>query len=142
MAGAVGRTWKRRTQQCSVCRKHFEPNPRVGRRQRTCGRGECKREHRRRRSAEWHAAHPDYDKVERLRARLLKAPEVVSDAVGEESPDGPDGGAAVPQVDWALVRTLMGTESGVIVEESHQVAIGWARTLMPPHVPRSKGEAR
>ena len=103
MAGIVGRKWTRRTKQCCVCRVHFVPHPRVGERQRTCGRDECRREHQRRRSADWHAAHPGYDKAERLRARLRKETDIASgDDAGGLSGSG--GTAPARQVDWAVAQ--------------------------------------
>lgn len=140
MAGIVGRKWTRRTKQCCVCRVHFVPHPRVGERQRTCGRDECRREHQRRRSADWHAAHPGYDKAERLRARLRKETDIASgDDAGGLSGSG--GTAPARQVDWAVARAVMGVEGAVIVEEAHQVAVERARMLMRTEVLGNKGES-
>lgn len=54
---------------CSVCRRWFEPNPRVGDRQRTCGDPTCRREQKRRTQGAWSARNPAYWTERRLRAQ-------------------------------------------------------------------------
>lgn len=45
---------------CPYCKRLFVPNPRVGDRQRTCGREPCCQEHKRRYDNHWRKKHPDY----------------------------------------------------------------------------------
>jgi hypothetical protein len=45
---------------CSLCRKWFEPDARVGKRQRTCSAKECQRKRRTRTQAAWRLGRPDY----------------------------------------------------------------------------------
>jgi hypothetical protein len=58
---------------CSVCRRWFVPDPRVGARQRTCGAAECQRVRHRRADRKWHKQHPDYDRARRLLKKLEQA---------------------------------------------------------------------
>ena len=51
---------------CSVCRQWFEPNARVGRRQRTCG-PECRRKHKKRTQKQWSKRNPGYWAEQRWR---------------------------------------------------------------------------
>jgi hypothetical protein len=118
VAGAVGRSWKRRTRQCAVCRKHFVPHPRVGERQLTCGGAECRREQHRRTCARWRAAHGDDDRADRLRERLRAQPNESAGTVVEGDP---------PQVAWSVAREVVGPQVSVIIEESHQVLVRWLR---------------
>lgn len=54
---------------CFICRKRFEPQPRLGDRQRTCGRAECQQERRRINSRRWRAQHPEGDDADYRRIR-------------------------------------------------------------------------
>jgi hypothetical protein len=58
---------------CSMCRRWFVPDPRVGDRQRTCGAAECQRERHRQADRKWHKQHPDYDQARRLLKQLAQA---------------------------------------------------------------------
>ena len=58
---------KRRSRPCSVCRRWFVPDPRVGWRQKTCGAESCRKEQKRRRQADWSKRNADYWTERRLR---------------------------------------------------------------------------
>jgi len=58
-----------RKKPCTICRRWFLPDPRVGRRQRACSAGRCRGELRRRTQAAWRARHPDYFVARRMQAR-------------------------------------------------------------------------
>jgi hypothetical protein len=62
-----------RKKPCSVCRRWFQPNPRVGERQRTCGSADCRRAHKRRTQRAWVERHPDYWTEQRLAAQAERA---------------------------------------------------------------------
>ena len=51
---------------CSVCRQWFEPDARVGRRQRTCG-PECRKKHKKRMQQQWSERNPACWTERRLR---------------------------------------------------------------------------
>jgi hypothetical protein len=63
----------RRSKPCSICRRWFTPNPRVGMRQRTCGRPECKSKQKQRTQAEWSRRNPSYWAERRLGQQLDQA---------------------------------------------------------------------
>jgi hypothetical protein len=46
---------------CCICRKHFKPHPRLGNRQRTCGRDECQKRRGCAYSRNWRARNPEAD---------------------------------------------------------------------------------
>jgi hypothetical protein len=58
---------------CWICRRWFEPHPRAGSRQRVCSSEECQRERQRRAVAAGRKRNPDYDRENRLRAKVVKA---------------------------------------------------------------------
>jgi hypothetical protein len=55
---------------CSFCRKWFEVDRRVGKRQRACAAEECQRKRRAQTQATWRAGRPDYN-YERLLAERV-----------------------------------------------------------------------
>ena len=49
-----------RKKPCCICRQWFRPNPRVGARQRTCGKAECRVLHRQKPQAQWRRRNRGY----------------------------------------------------------------------------------
>lgn len=66
-----------RKRPCCICHHWFRPDPRVGARQRTCGRPDCQGVHRRKMQAVWRRRHPDYFAARRIldRGALARPPE-------------------------------------------------------------------
>ena len=66
-----------RKRPCSICRRWFRPDPRVGARQHACGRPECQTVRRKKTQAQWRAKNPDYGAGYRLQRRSAqeRAPE-------------------------------------------------------------------
>jgi hypothetical protein len=48
-----------RKRPCSICRRWFRPDPRVGLRQHTCGKPDCQAARRRKTQARWRTKNPD-----------------------------------------------------------------------------------
>jgi hypothetical protein len=69
-----------RKKPCSICRKWFTPDHRVGTRQKTCSE-ECREERRRRKQAEWRRKNPEYFTSRRLKERSRRAVEADRAAV-------------------------------------------------------------
>ncbi len=70
----MGNHPSRHKRPCRICGKWFVPNPRVGDRQKTCGREACKRKWHARKCNEWNRKNKAYfqgnylkDKLERLK---------------------------------------------------------------------------
>jgi hypothetical protein len=59
---------------CSICHRWFLPNPRVVKRQRTCGGSECRAKLRAKTQAGWRARNPDYFTARRIQARQAQSP--------------------------------------------------------------------
>jgi hypothetical protein len=92
-----------RKRPCSICRHWFRPDPRVGVRQRACGKPECQAARRKKAQAPWRAKNPDYAAGYRLQRRSAqeRAPEplrvpaplnrlpwdVAKDAIGGKATD-------------------------------------------------------
>jgi hypothetical protein len=90
--------YSRKKKPCAICRRWFEPDARVGQRQRVCSSPECQKERQRRGQAKWRASRPDYFTARRITERKAKpqAPEVV------RLP------APVGQLPWDMMQDEMG----------------------------------
>jgi hypothetical protein len=117
VASAKEATSMTRKRPCRECGKWFQPTPRAGQRQRTCGREECQRARHQRACADWRARHPDYDVERRLRERV-RAKEVVGEPLNRDP---------MAEVVWDAARDAVGVKVAVIVEETGKVLAGWAR---------------
>jgi hypothetical protein len=98
---------KRRKKPCSICRRWFLPDPRHGRRQKTCDAEACRKQWYRRRQQRWRRKNPDYFPHRRLTRRLKEA-EARGDCRPVRRP--PAFMAAIP---WGLVQTASGLEMAV-----------------------------
>src|SRR5688572_1683654 len=54
---------------CSICRRWFRPDPRIGSRQRTCRNPDCQTARRRKKQKQWREHHPDYFNARRIQDR-------------------------------------------------------------------------
>ena len=61
-----------RKRPCSICRRWFRPHPRVGVRQRVCGKPECQATRRKKTQAQWRAKNPDYAAGYRIQQRSVQ----------------------------------------------------------------------
>lgn len=134
MAGTKGRRWKCRSKPCCVCGRWFEPHPRVGARQKTCGRASCKAELHKLSCRRFRAAERDQDREARLRKQIRRAEGEVSERACSVDP--------LRQMDWIEVRDLVGPEVAVIIHESGQMLVKWTREVVAPQPPGNRGESR
>ena len=58
-----------RKRPCTICRRWFRPDPRVGSRQRACGNPECQAARRVQTQRNWRESRPDYFTARRIRER-------------------------------------------------------------------------
>ena len=65
---------KARKKPCRICRRWFQPDVRVGERQRACGKPECQAVRRQKTQANWRKRNPDYAIVWRLDQRAAQTP--------------------------------------------------------------------
>ena len=64
-----------RKRPCTICRRWFRPDSRVGERQRACDRPECQTSRRRKTQASWRGRNPDYAIAWRLDRRKAQTEE-------------------------------------------------------------------
>ena len=58
-----------RKRPCSICRRWFRPDPRIGSRQRACRRPECQDARRKKKQRVWRERNPDYFIARRIKDR-------------------------------------------------------------------------
>src|SRR6267154_148786 len=63
-----------RKKPCSICRRWFRPDPRVGSRQHACGKPECQVSRRQKTQARWRRRNTDYAIAYRLDQRKAQTP--------------------------------------------------------------------
>jgi hypothetical protein len=100
----------RKKRPCSICRRWFLPDARVGDRQHACEREACQHERHRRADRRWHAANRDYDRDRRWR-------EAIAAAKAEPSAAPPAANAPPPTsgLPWDVVQDEMDLEGRVIL---------------------------
>lgn len=99
----------RKKRPCSECRRWFLPDPRVGSRQKTCGRPECQAARHSRKRTEWRARNPDYDRARRWQAKL--------DEAGRSKVILPARSQPPRGVPWEVVGEVLGPLPGVMAAE-------------------------
>jgi len=63
-----------RKRPCAICRRWFQPDARVGARQRCCKRPECQRERHRRACQRWHEHNGHLERDGRVAERMAAPP--------------------------------------------------------------------
>lgn len=60
-----------RKRPCTICRRWFRPDPRIGARQRACGKPECQTSRRSKTQANWRIRNPEYAAAYRIQQRAI-----------------------------------------------------------------------
>lgn len=126
MVGAV-----RRKRPCSICRRWFLPDARVGARQRACKREDCQRQRHRRADQRWRAANRDYDRDRRWRETIAAAKEEPSAAPLAANAPPPTSG-----LPWDVVQDEMGIQGRVIIAGVVRVMGLFVQDEMRKEVPK------
>lgn len=83
-----------RKRPCCICHRWFLPDNRVGSRQHSCGRPECRQQRRRTMQAAWRVRNPDYFTARRLQARM--APDALLSPPAQPGRPSPPAPSAAP----------------------------------------------
>jgi len=89
-----------RKRPCTICRRWFRPDPRVGERQRACDRPECQTARRKKAQASWRRRNPDYSIAWRLDRRKAQTEEPAP--LRLPSP--------LPQLPWNVAKDEFGSQ--------------------------------
>ena len=94
---------------CSVCGKWFQPDPRVGKRQRCCAAPTCQQARKRAQEAAWRRRNPDYFTGRRWQTVTEEGSPPASPPTVPRSPPPLD------EVPWDVVKTQFKVQQVVIL---------------------------
>ena len=126
---------KGRSKPCLVCRRWFVPDPRVGHRQKTCGRPACQAEQKRRKQAAWSARNPGYWAERRLRAQAEEL------QAAERSPPVRPPPAELAELPVDFVREVLGDQGLVILAYALRLCWRAAQAESRAYSPGEQGES-
>lgn len=121
-----------RKRPCKICRKWFLPNPRAGKRQRTCSDPKCQKERHRRACLDWRNRNPELERENRFRARL----ELLSES-SKKSQKSP----LIGKLNSQVIRDTVGLEASIIIEEIVRLIQNWARDSVHQQLIEIKGKS-
>src|SRR6266540_3676983 len=113
---------------CRICHRWFQPDRRIGDRQRACPRSECQAERRKRAQAAWRKRHPEYAIAWRI-----------GRWAADEDRDLPRVPPPLPRVPWDLAKDEFGTQGTEILGCLGRLLVWHAKDLMKGQVPGSTG---
>lgn len=104
-----------RKRPCSICRRWFLPDARVGKRQRACSSAECQASRRQKTQAAWRAANPDYFAARRMteRASGAESEPAAPSPSSRPPPRAPPPVGAPPPLDrlpWDVAQDAFGVQ--------------------------------
>src|SRR5207253_2440337 len=89
-----------RKRPCCICRRWFRPDPRIGSRQRACGRPECQVARRKKKQKAWRKRNPDYFIARRIQDRSRQ----------DRPPEPLRLPPPLSQLPWDIAQSQFGTE--------------------------------
>lgn len=90
-----------RKRPCTICRRWFRPNPRVGKRQHACGKQECQTSRRQKTQASWRRRNSDYAVGYRMQQRAAQT---------QPPPEPLRLPAPLPQLPWDIAKDQFGAQ--------------------------------
>ena len=114
---------KARKRPCTICRRWFRPDPRVGERQRACDRPECQTARRRKTQASWRGRNPDYAIGWRLDRRKAQT----------EEPEPLRLPAPLTRLPWSLAKDQFGVQGADFLGVMGKVILLAAKDQIRPY---------
>ena len=118
----MGQKRRLRKRPCRICGKWFVPNPRLGKRQKTCGAGECQQRWHARKCAAWNRKNRLYFKEIYISRRLESSVGGSSCQTSSPSPASSSSGNSPPRrasplhFPQEVVQEVIGVKQLVIIE--------------------------
>lgn len=108
---------------CSICKRWFYPDPRVGARQQACSDPACQVARRKKTQAKWRATNPDYAIGRRLTVRHAKHAATsqqkppAQEAPAQQKPPTPRLPAPLDQLPWDVAQDQFGAQGADFMKE-------------------------
>ena len=115
---------KARKKPCRICRRWFQPDPRVGGRQRACGKPECQTARRQKTQANWRERNPDYVIAWRLDQRAAQTP----------PPEPLRFRAPLNQLPWAFAKDQFGAQAADFIGIMSTLILRVAKDQIRPYL--------
>jgi hypothetical protein len=119
---------------CSICRRWFVPDGRIGRRQRACSAPACQIARRAQTQASWRRRNPDYFIAHRIQRRRLKADEAQAAVLPLVLPP------PLSQLPWDLAQEAFGVAGTDFLGHLGRVLLGAAQDQKAGQVIEPTGE--
>ena len=123
---------KARKKPCRICRRWFQPDARVGERQRACGKPECQTARRQKTQADWRRRNPDYAIAWRLDQRAAQTP----------PPEPLRFPAPLNQLPWDLAKDQFGAQGADFIGVTSALILRTAKDQIRPYLFDPKGLTR
>jgi len=115
---------KVRKKPCTICRRWFQPDPRVGARQRACGKPGCQTARRQKTQANWRKRNPDYAIAWRLDQRAAQTP----------PPETLRVPAPLDQLPWSVAKDQFSPQGADFLGVMSALILRVAKDRMRPYV--------
>jgi len=127
----MGENRKSNKRPCRICRKWFTPDPRLGDRQKTCGKETCKRKWHAKKCAEWNKKNRSYFQAIYLGSKLesSKTPSQSDSRPPPSSnsekihPIRPRSSRSIPQLPGDVIQDVIGVQPLIILEYVAQLLV-------------------
>jgi len=123
----MGENRKSNKRPCRICRKWFTPHPRLGARQKTCGKERCKRKWHAKKCAEWNKKNRSYFQAIYLCSKLesSKAPSQSDSRPPPSSNPNKKGPIRppTPQLPGDVIQDVIGIQPLIIIEYVAQLLV-------------------
>ena len=120
---------KVRKKPCRICRRWFQPDARVGERQRACGKPECQSARRQKTQADWRKRNLDYAIAWRLDQRAAQTPQ--PEALRLPAPLG--------QLPWNVAKDQFGAQGADFIGVMGALILRAAKDQIRPYLPDLTG---
>ena len=120
---------KARKKPCRICRRWFQPDARVGERQRACGKPECQSARRQKTQADWRKRNLDYAIAWRLDQRTAQTP----------TPEPLRLPAPLAQLPWKVAKDEFSPQGADFLGVMSAVILRAAKDQIRPYLPDPTG---
>ena len=127
----MGENRKSNKRPCRICRKWFTPHPRLGDRQKTCGKEACKRKWHAKKCAEWNKKNRSYFQAIYLSSKLesSKTPSQSdsrpppSSNPNKKGPIRPQSSRSTLELPGDVIQDVIGVQPLIIIEYVAQLLV-------------------
>lgn len=127
----MGENRKSKKRPCRICRKWFTPDPRLGDRQKTCGKETCKRKWHAKKCAEWNKKNRSYFQAIYLGSKLefSKAPSQSESRLqpssnpNKKGPIMPPSSRSTLELPRDVIQDVIGVQPLIIIEYVSQLLV-------------------